>query len=232
MVTLMDQSCQALVAQCLLVDLFGCKNDWVLQVLWQVCVAQRWPIRGLESQLGAWVLKSCRELHILGLDAGPCIFCISSTNPPCLRVGRHSWYQSLTSIMRRWWPYFQKPTVRIFLHAHIRTIVILMGDKLTGIYFLYLLYVTMHRRHGKKVSILPPGDVNPGPVPSRWGLLEDNLYRVVGATVRRAMSHDHAPRACRDLGVSCGDLHKAWIRSCNVCSTVHTALNAWAPLEG
>jgi hypothetical protein len=27
---------------------------------------------------------------------------------------------------------------------------------------------------------LPPGDVNPGPVPSRWGLLEDSTYRAVG----------------------------------------------------
>jgi hypothetical protein len=98
--------------------------------------------------------------------------------------------------------------VRIRLDAHIRTIVVLTGGKLIGIYFMHLLYVTMHRRQGKKVSILLPGDVNPGPVPSRRGLLEDYPYHVVGATVRRAMSHDCAPRACGDLGVSCGDLHK------------------------
>jgi hypothetical protein len=30
----------------------------------------------------------------------------------------------------------------------------------------------MHLRHGKKVSILMPGDVNSGPVASRQGLLE------------------------------------------------------------
>jgi hypothetical protein len=36
-------------------------------------------------------------------------------------------------------------------------------DLLSTIYFL----VTTHLRQGKKVSILPPGDVNPRPVPSR-----------------------------------------------------------------
>jgi hypothetical protein len=34
-----------------------------------------------------------------------------------------------------------------------------------------LLSVTMHLCQGKKVSLLPSGDVNPGPVPSRWGCL-------------------------------------------------------------
>jgi hypothetical protein len=34
---------------------------------------------------------------------------------------------------------FSKTTVRIRLDAHIRTIVVLIGGKLTGIYFLYLL---------------------------------------------------------------------------------------------
>jgi hypothetical protein len=66
-----------------------------------------------------------------------------------------------------------------------------------------------HQRQGKKIIILPPGDVDLGPVPSRRGLLEDSPYRAVGAAVRRATSHDRAPRACGDLGVSCGDLHKA-----------------------
>jgi hypothetical protein len=48
---------------------------------------------------------------------------------------------------------------------------------------LYALYyfVMTHLRNGKKVSILPPGDVNLGPVPSRRGLLEGNLYCAVGA---------------------------------------------------
>jgi hypothetical protein len=62
--------------------------------------------------------------------------------------------------------------VRIHLDAHIRTIVVLICGKLTGIYFLYLLsaiyfFVTMHIRQGKKVRILPSGDVYPRPVPSR-----------------------------------------------------------------
>jgi hypothetical protein len=66
----------------------------------------------------------------------------------------------------------KKPTVRKSLDAHIRTIVFLTGGKVIGLYFLHLLYaicvfVTTHLRHGKKVSILPPGDVNLGPVPSR-----------------------------------------------------------------
>jgi hypothetical protein len=69
------------------------------------------------------------------------------------------------------------------------TIVVLTGDKLTEFYFLHLLYaiyypVITHIRPGK---FLPPGDVNPGPVlsrrgllgpvPSRRGLLEDSPYR-------------------------------------------------------
>jgi hypothetical protein len=98
--------------------------------------------------------------------------------------------------------------VRILLDAHKRTIVVLSGGKLTRVYFPHLLSVTMHRRQGKKVSILPPGDVNPGPVHSRWGLLEDNPYRAVGATVHRAMSHDRIPRVSRDLGMSCGHFRK------------------------
>jgi hypothetical protein len=58
------------------------------------------------------------------------------------------------------------------LGAHTRTIVVLTGGKLTWFYFLHLLYaiyysVTTHLREGKKVSILPMGDVNPGPVPLR-----------------------------------------------------------------
>ena len=67
--------------------------------------------------------------------------------------------------------------MRIRLDAHIMTIVVLTGGKLTGIYFLYLLSViyfsvTTHLRQGKKVSILVPGDVDSGPVASRRGLLE------------------------------------------------------------
>jgi hypothetical protein len=58
---------------------------------------------------------------------------------------------------------------------------------LIGIYFLHLLTVTTHRRQGKKVSILPPGDVNPRPVPSRWGLLEDSPYRAVNTYYKEVL---------------------------------------------
>jgi hypothetical protein len=69
--------------------------------------------------------------------------------------------------------------VRIHVDAHIRTIIVLTGAKLTGFYFLHLLYaiyyfVMTHLQKGKKVSFLPLGDVNPGLVPSRQGLLEDS----------------------------------------------------------
>jgi hypothetical protein len=79
---------------------------------------------------------------------------------------------------------FLKIVVRIRLDTHIKTIVVLTGGKLTGFYFLYLLSaiyfsVTTRRRKGNKVSILPSGDVNPEPVPSRRGLLEDSLYHAV-----------------------------------------------------
>jgi hypothetical protein len=43
-----------------------------------------------------------------------------------------------------------------------------------------LLFITMHLRQGKNVSILPPGDVNPRPVPSRQDLLDDSSYHAVG----------------------------------------------------
>jgi hypothetical protein len=100
------------------------------------------------------------------------------TNDPYLRVGRHNYYRNLTSVIHRVRSYFRKPT--------IRTIVILTGGKLTGFYFLPLLYaiyysVMTHLQKGKKVGILPRGDVNSGPIPSRRGLLEDSSYRAVGA---------------------------------------------------
>jgi hypothetical protein len=81
---------------------------------------------------------------------------------------------------------FSKTVVRIRLDTHIKTIVVLTGGKLIGNYFLYLLFaiyfsLMMHRQKGKKLSIISPGDVNPGPIPSRRGLLEDNPYLTVGA---------------------------------------------------
>jgi hypothetical protein len=45
-------------------------------------------------------------------------------------------------------------------------------DLLSVFTFYNLLSVTMHLRQGKKLSVLPPGDVNLGPVASRQGLLE------------------------------------------------------------
>jgi hypothetical protein len=82
---------------------------------------------------------------------------------------------------------FVKPTVRKRLDAHIRTIVVLTGGKLTENYFLHLLYaiyysVTTHLRQAKKVGFLLSGDVNSELVPSRQDLLEDSPYYVVGAT--------------------------------------------------
>jgi hypothetical protein len=81
-------------------------------------------------------------------------------------VSKHYGYHTSRTVL------FSKTTVRIHLDAHIRSIVVLTGGKLTGFYFLLLPYaiyysVTMHRRKGKKISILPSGDVNPEPVPSR-----------------------------------------------------------------
>jgi hypothetical protein len=100
------------------------------------------------------------------------VWILLRTNHSCLRVWHHSWYQSHTSKIWHWRPYFWKPTVRIPFNASIRTIVVLIGGKLIGIYLLYLLSVMTHLRQGKKLSVLPPGDVNSRPVASRRGLLE------------------------------------------------------------
>jgi hypothetical protein len=93
--------------------------------------------------------------------------------------------------------------VRIHLDVHIRTIVVLTGGNLTRFYFLQLLYaiyyyIMTHLRPGKKVSILPSGDVNPGPIPSRRGLLEDCM------SIMRLVMIMHLGRG--DLGMSCGRL--------------------------
>jgi hypothetical protein len=71
---------------------------------------------------------------------------------------------------------------RVHLDAHIRTIVVLTGGRLNFLHLLYVIYysVMTHLCQGKKVSILPLDDVNPGPVPSRRDLLEDSPYHVVG----------------------------------------------------
>jgi hypothetical protein len=54
-------------------------------------------------------------------------------------VGRHSWYQSHYGYNTSHTVLFSKTAVRIRLDAHIRTIIVLTGGKLTGIYFLYSL---------------------------------------------------------------------------------------------
>jgi hypothetical protein len=94
---------------------------------------------------------------------------LDKTNPPYLRVGCHSWYQSHYGCNTSRTNLFSKTAVRKRFNAHIRTIVVLTSGKLTWIYFMYLLCysVTTYRRKGKKVSILSLGDVNPGPVNSR-----------------------------------------------------------------
>jgi hypothetical protein len=94
------------------------------------------------------------------------------TNRPFEGRECHSWYQSHYGYNTSCMVLFSKTLVRIRLDAHIRTIVVLTGGKLTGIYLLYLLFVTTHLRQGKKVSVIPPdplsqGDVNPGLVASR-----------------------------------------------------------------
>jgi hypothetical protein len=61
-----------------------------------------------------------------------------------------------------------------------------------------------------------------------WG----SPYGAVGSDVHCAMIHYRVPKVSRDLGMSCGQFHKTWIRSCDICSAVHAALNAWAPLGG
>jgi hypothetical protein len=81
-------------------------------------------------------------------------------------VSKHYRYNTSHTVI------FLKTAVRLRLDARIRTIVVLTGGKLTGIYFLHLLFeiyfsIAMHLHPGKKVSILPLGDVNVGPVLSR-----------------------------------------------------------------
>jgi hypothetical protein len=52
-----------------------------------------------------------------------------TTNHPYLRVRCHSWYQSITGVIHHVRSYFQKPTMRKCLDAHIRTIVVWQASK-------------------------------------------------------------------------------------------------------
>jgi hypothetical protein len=69
------------------------------------------------------------------------------TDHPYLRVGRHSWYQNRYGYNTSRTVLFSKTTVRIRLDAHIRTIVVLTGGKLTGIYF--CIYFLQRRTYAK-----------------------------------------------------------------------------------
>jgi hypothetical protein len=81
-------------------------------------------------------------------------------------VSEHYEYNTSRTVL------FLKIVERIRLDAHIRIIVVLIGGKLRGFYFLHLLYtiyysVTTHLQQGKKVSILLSGEANLGPIPLR-----------------------------------------------------------------
>jgi hypothetical protein len=113
-----------------------------------------------------------------------------ATNRPFKGQGCHRWYQSHYGYNTSHTILFSKTRLRIRLDVHIRTIIVLTGGNLTGTYFLYLLSaiyfsVMTHLCQGKKVSILPLGDVNPRPNPSRWSLLEDSLYHAIGAVWKK-----------------------------------------------
>jgi hypothetical protein len=65
-----------------------------------------------------------------------------ATNQACLRVGCHSWYQSHYKCNTSRTIIFVKTIrlrVMICVYAHIRTIVVLTGGKLTEFYFPHLL---------------------------------------------------------------------------------------------
>jgi hypothetical protein len=66
------------------------------------------------------------------------------TDHPCLRVGRHRWYQSHYGYNTSCMILFSKTAVGMLLDAHIRTIVVLTGGKLTRIYFPHLVSVMTH----------------------------------------------------------------------------------------
>jgi hypothetical protein len=54
-------------------------------------------------------------------------------------------------------------------------------DLLSAFTLCNLLSIMAHLQQGKKVSILLPGDVNPGPIPSRRDFLENSPYHTAGA---------------------------------------------------
>jgi hypothetical protein len=72
--------------------------------------------------------------HYFGNDTH--VMILIRTNHPYLRVRRHRWYQSITGVIHHVRSYLQKGMVMIRLDAHVRTIVVLIGGKLSRIYFM------------------------------------------------------------------------------------------------
>jgi hypothetical protein len=62
------------------------------------------------------------------------------TNHPFEGQGRHRWYQSHYGYNISCTILFFKTVVRIRVDAYIRTILVLTGGKLIGLYFLYFFY--------------------------------------------------------------------------------------------
>jgi hypothetical protein len=79
-------------------------------------------------------------------------------------VSKYYGYNILCTII------FLKTYSEDMLRCSYKDLLVSKGGKLTGFYFLHLLYLIYYLTHllkGKKVSFLPLGDVNPGPGPSR-----------------------------------------------------------------
>jgi hypothetical protein len=96
---------------------------------------------------------------------------------PCLRVGYHSWYRSHYGYNISHTILFLKTygeEMRRCPHKDYSSLNRRQAnrDLLSVFIFCHLLFVTTPLRQGKKVSILPSGDMNPGLVASRQGLLE------------------------------------------------------------
>jgi hypothetical protein len=127
------------------------------------------------------------------------VMILVKTNHPCLWAGCHNWYQSITGIIYRLWPYFWKPTVRKRLDAHRRIIVVLTCDKLTEIYFMHLLYSIYYSPIGWCESWTHPLKTR-----LAWG---QSLSCGMGCvSIMQLATTTHL--VCRDLGMSCGCLQQ------------------------
>jgi hypothetical protein len=98
------------------------------------------------------------------------------TDHPCLRVGRHSWYQSHYEYNTSHMVLFAKTYGEDMLRCPYKDYISLnrwqANRDLPSVFSLCnLLFATTHLCQGK-VSIIMPSDVNSGPVASRRGLLE------------------------------------------------------------